>query len=242
METKLEWAHNKMKFEIERQICDDDWKAEFDLECEAKQAKGAYESQAKIKFSSPDFSGARLWCNLAAAYSGADGEKALSLEKKVNISYEDEYHVGYRVKHDTEEITEGWAQAVWTPKDKEDTAFWIRGDKNQSMVSLGASLPYEWNGTNCQQSYEASYSTQEGFEGVKGQPVVLRGGYEVALDDRNKHAMWAKLGRNFEVWNKNEHKIDDHWTFGFKQRFDSSKLGGKDSQPYDIGFSMTYKL
>lgn len=61
------------------------------------------------------------------------------------------------------------------------------------------------------------------------------------IDDKTTHGMHWKLGKSYEVWNKNTHKIDNNWTVGFKQRFDSSKLAGKES-PYDIGFSMTYKL
>jgi len=38
------------------------------------------------------------------------------------------------------------------------------------------------------------------------------------------------------------HKVDKNWTFGLNQRFDSSKVGQDGANPYDIGFSMTYKL
>jgi len=90
-------------------------------------------------------------------------------------------------------------------------------------------------------TWEAQIGTATGFEGIKGQPVIVRGGYDVDLNDQTSHAMYWKWGKNVEIWNKNEHKIDNNWTFGFKQRYDSSKLGGKEPS-YDIGFSMTYKL
>jgi len=137
-------------------------------------------------------------------------------------------------------VTEAWAQAVWTPKGQ-DEIYWLRGDKNQKTVSLGSTMPFNFSGIKGLQSFEAQVGTAEGFEGIKGQPVIVRGGYECELNDDTTHGMHYKLGKDIEVWNKNEHKLDSNWTFGFQQRFNSAKLQGSES-PYDIGFSMTYKL
>jgi len=89
-------------------------------------------------------------------------------------------------------------------------------------------------------SWEASFATQEGsLEGVMGHPILLRGGYSARLNENTKQGMAVKVGKNVEVVNKTRLKIDKNWSVGCKQRFDSSKLA---SQPYDIGFAMTYKL
>ena len=108
---------------------------------------------------SPDFSGAKLWYNLALVYGrNADGQST-DVEKKVNISYQDEFHLGCRVKSDTKTVTEGWVQGVWTPKDKEDTAYWVRGDKNQQTVSVGTTMPYMWQGLKSMNTWEAQIGT-----------------------------------------------------------------------------------
>ena len=54
-----------MKFEFEKDLYDDDWKCQLDVETEAKQTKSAYEARTELKVVSPDFSGAKLWWNLA---------------------------------------------------------------------------------------------------------------------------------------------------------------------------------
>ena len=130
-----------MKLEVERSLYDDDWKAELDVEAEIKQQKQEREIRGEVKVISPDFSGAKLWYNLAVISGQASGADSLDVEKKFNVSYQDEFHTGFRLKTDTKEVTEAWAQAVWTPQTQEDTAYWLRGDKNQKTVSLGASLP-----------------------------------------------------------------------------------------------------
>ena len=130
LDVKLEWSQRKMKVELEKELYDEDWKAELDIEAEVKQQKNESEIRGELKITSPDFSGARLAYNLALINSRADNEQAWDVEKKVNLSYEGEYHVGLKCKWDTKVVTEGWAHAVWTPKDQEDTAYWLRGDKN----------------------------------------------------------------------------------------------------------------
>ena len=106
-----------MKLEVERNLYDEDWKAELDIEAEIKQQSQEREVRGELKVISPDFSGAKLWWNLALI-NGVNSEgQSWDVEKKVNVSYQNEYHVGCRVKSDTKELTEGWAQAVWTPKD-----------------------------------------------------------------------------------------------------------------------------
>ena len=43
-------SNDKMKFEIERELCDGDWKAEMDIEGETKPLKSEYECVGKVKF------------------------------------------------------------------------------------------------------------------------------------------------------------------------------------------------
>jgi len=162
-------------------------------------------------------SGAKLWCNLALIHNMAEAQKTWNLEKKVNISYEDEYHVGFRLMHDTSKVTEGFAQAVWTPKDKEDTAIWLRGDMNQSMVSAGTTYKYDWQGSPVWHAWEASFATAAGsIDGLMGQPVILRGGYKTELNENTKHGMYFKVGKDLEIVNKNKICVDKNWSVGFK--------------------------
>ena len=146
------------------------------------------------------------------------------------------------MKHDTNEVTEGWGQVVWTPKDKKDVAYWLRGDLNQSLISLGTAYSFDWKGSPMWHTWEAAYGLKEGtIQGIQGLPLLLRGAITCKLNDKTKITKSMKVGKDYEINLKGEHEIDDNWTFKVKQRFDSSKFGGKES-PYDIGFSMTYKL
>lgn len=130
-----------MKLEMEKVVHSEDWHVELDVEAEAKQANNESEVRGELKIISPDFSGAKLWYNLALIHGRKGTEQSWDVEKKASISYEDQYHLGCRVKTDTKTISEGWAQAVWTPKDQEDTSYWVRGDKNQKTVSVGSTFP-----------------------------------------------------------------------------------------------------
>ena len=70
-------------------------------------------------------------------------------------------------------------------------------------------------------------------------PVILRGGFKSQHSEAVKQYATAKLDSGFEMTHKTKYAIDKNWSVGVKQSFDSNKL---DSKPYDIGFSMTYKL
>ena len=156
-EMKFGFSDSKMSFEAERNLCEGDWKAEMEVEADWKPSKTEWEAQGKVKFESPDFSGSKLWCNLALTHGSAD-PSAWELEKRVNISYEDEYHFGFKVKHDMAALTAGWMQLVNTPKGKEDCAFWLRGDMNQKLASIGAAYKYDWEGCPTWHSWEAAAS------------------------------------------------------------------------------------
>lgn len=50
MEASFSWKPDKMSIEFEKKLCDDDWKAEIDVELDAKPIKNEYECSGKIKF------------------------------------------------------------------------------------------------------------------------------------------------------------------------------------------------
>merc|ERR1712156_889590 len=174
-------SDNKMTFEVEKNLLDDDWKAQMDVECEHKPIKKSSEINAAVKFISPDMSGVKMWGKLSLIHGRGFDEQSKNsteswdVEKTMNFAYEDEYHLGCKVKTDTKELTEGLGQLVWTPKGKEDTAYWLRGDYKDKSVGLGVAMPMSFDKYNWNHSFEVMYKDSI-TDGFYGQPVYLRTG------------------------------------------------------------------
>ena len=75
-----------------------------------------------------------------------------------------------------------------------------------------------------------------------GLPVKMLGGVHYDLGKTSTLSASTEVGETYTVKCGATHKVDDHWTVGVNQRFESSKLTKDGMNPYDIGFSMTYKL
>ena len=74
-----------------------------------------------------------------------------------------------------------------------------------------------------------------------GYPIKLMGGMAYKLGDSSNLNISAEWWDRYVVKAGATHKLDKNWTIGINQRFDSSKIGG-DANPYDFGFSLSYKL
>lgn len=61
------------------------------------------------------------------------------------------------------------------------------------------------------------------------------------MNDATSANVSGEFGENYLVKSNQTHKLDSNWTVSCSQRFDSSRAT-KDGTPYDLGFSMTYKL
>ena len=154
---KFGFSESKVSFDAERNLCKGDWKAEMGVEADWKPSWTEWEAKGKVKFESPDFNDYKIWCNLALT-QGSKNPFARELEKRVNISHKDKYHFGFKVKHDMSNVTAGWMQLVNTPRGKKDCAFWLRGDVNQKLASIGAAYKYDWEGCPTWHSWEVAAS------------------------------------------------------------------------------------
>jgi len=70
--------------------------------------------------------------------------------------------------------------------------------------------------------------------------VKFLGGMSYDLGDTSNVTV-SEAGDDLVIKSATTHTLDKNWSIGVNQRFDSSRIA-KDQNPYDIGFSMTYKL
>ena len=118
------------------------------------------------------------------------------------------------------------------------STFWIRADMKREYLGGGCDNALK---DSIKHSWEALYCWRQGFKGIQGHPVKLLGGVSYDLGKTSTLASSFELGENWTVKSGATHKLDKNWTVGVNQRFDSAKMA-RDQAPYDIGFTMTYKL
>ena len=155
----------------------------------------------------------------------------------MNACYEGQYSVGMNMEHDTVDFKKMRGQLVCSPKDC-DSTFWLRADAKREFVGGGCDNKLK---DGIRHSWEALYCWASGFKGIQGQPVKILGGVAYDLGKTSKLTMSGEVGDNVVIKGGCAHTLDKNWSVGVNQRFDSSKIA-KDQNPYDIGFSMTYKL
>ena len=155
----------------------------------------------------------------------------------MSADYEGQYSVGTHVEHNTADFTKIRGQVVCSPNDN-DSTFWMRADAKREFVGAGCDNKLK---DGIRHSWEGLYCWSNGFKGVQGYPVKLLGGVHYVLGDTSNLTMSGEYGENWLIKSGATHKLDKNWSVGVNQRFDSSRIA-KDQNPYDIGFSMTYKL
>lgn len=208
---------------------------DFALKTEVKPAKSEWKAKLLWDVSTPDFSGARFFNNFELEHNS---KKEWIIRNKTNADYQKEYSVGAQIEHDTKDFTKIRTQVVCSP-DNTDSTFWLRADAKRECVGAGCDNKLK---EDIRHSWEALYCWTDGFKGIQGQPVKLLGGVQYNLSKATTFSTSAEWGENYMVKAGQTHKVDKNWTFGLNQRFDSSKVGQDGANPYDIGFSMTYKL
>jgi len=231
-----EWSFCNDKFtgDVSGSNDDKDYPMKFTLKTESKPASNAWKVKLIWDASTPDFSGARFHENVEVQTT----EKSdWTLTSKTNVDYQNEYSVGAHVVHDTKDFTKMRFQTVCSP-DKTDSTFWIRADTKRECVGAGCDNQLK---DGIRHSWEALYVWTEGFQGIRGQPVKVLGGVSYDLSKATSLTASGEFGENYLIKSGQTHKVDKNWTLGLSQRFDSSRAT-KDGAPYDIGFSMTYKL
>jgi len=234
------FANDKFTADVHGKNDDKDYPMDFTFKSEFKPATKSdapNEWKAKLLWdvSTPDFSGARFFQNFELEHNH---NKEWIVRSKTNIDYQDQYSVGAHIEHDTKDFQKIRAQAVCSP-DSTDSTFWIRGDAKREFVGAGCDNKLK---DNIRHSWEALYCWTDGWKGLYGQPVKLLGGVHYKLSDASTLSAAGEAGENYLVKSAQEHKLDKNWTFALQQRFDSSRAATEGTNPYDIGFSMTYKL
>ena len=88
---------------------------------------------------------------------------------------------------------------------------------------------------------EAIYGWGDGFAGIMGKPVQLRGALEFDLSDDTELCASYSVADTYKVSAEVEHKVSKNWSVKVKQTFDSADVA-ESHGPYHIGFEATYKL
>lgn len=205
------------------------------LKSERKPKTNEWKLKLLYDVSTPDFSGVTFFENLEVEHNN---KAEWIVRSKTNVQYETEYSVGAHVEHDTKDFTKIRGQAVCSPKDC-DSTFWLRGDLKREFVGTGCDNKLK---EGIFHSWEGLYCWTEGFKGVMGYPVKLLGGVHYDLGTTSKLTAHGEVGENYMFRSGATHNVDKNWTVGINQRFDSARIGKKDVDPYDFGFSLTYKL
>lgn len=161
----------------------------------------------------------------------------IKLKTSWNFAHQDEHHLGFYFEHDTKDFKRLWAQAAWTPKEKNHRGA-IRADIQNHFVSV---VGMHKHGADIIHAYEATYDAAEGAKGFYGLPIGFRAGaeYKYSPSTHMKSAFW--LNEHYGTELKVEHKVDDHWSVSTHQEFCSSLLKAKQG-PHNLGFKVNYKL
>lgn len=139
------------------------------------------------------------------------------------------------------EMKECWPQFVYTPKDKPDARYWLRGDTERKIAAAGCDQSIR---DGIQHTFEARYK-HESTEGFYGSPVSVHSGVEYELNDKTSLSFSSNHAENHDCEMEVTHKIDGNWTVSATQSFDASKAPNSKetgAKPYHLGFTATYKL
>lgn len=229
------FCNDKFTADLSGKYDDKDYPMDWAVKTESKPGKSEWKAKLLWDVSTPDFSGARFNQNVEVEHNS---KKEWKVTSKTNVNYDGQYNVGAHVEHDTKDFQKIRVQSVCRPESV-DSTFWIRADVKNEYVGAGCDNQLK---EGIKHSWEALYSWKEGYKGVQGQPVRVLGGVQYDLSNETSLAVTGEAGENYLLKSGQTHKLDKNWTLGLNQRFDSSRLAKDGVSPYDIGFSMTYKL
>lgn len=159
------------------------------------------------------------------------------LKASVNCAHEGEHHLGVYFEHDMKDFKRLWAQAAWTPKDKNHSNF-VRADLHKHFVSIGH---LHKHGSNATHAVEVTYDAADGAKGLRGLPIGVKAGAEYKLSDATHLKTHLHAAEHWGTSVKVEHKVDEHWSVATHQEFSSENLKAKQG-PHSMGFKVNYKL
>jgi hypothetical protein len=231
------FANDKFTADLSGKYADKDYPMDWAIKTESKPAKSEWKAKLLWDVQTPDMSGAKLYQNVEVEHNS---KKEWKVTSKTSIDYQGDYTVGAHVEHDTKDFQKLRFQSTCDP----DCAvyngtFWGRVDVKSEYAGAGCDNKLK---DGIRHSWEALYSWKEGYKGFQGQPVRVLGGVAYDLSDNTSMTVTGEAGEDYLLKANQTHKLDKNWTLGVSQRFDSSRLSKDGVSPYDIGFSMTYKL
>jgi len=235
LNTTWGFANDKFTADFAGKYNDTDYPMDWAVKTENKPAKGEWKAKLLWDVSTPDFSDFKAYQNFEVE---SNSKKERKVTSKTSVDWQGDYSVGAHVEHDTNEFTKLRFQSTCNTKMVPYGTFWGRADVKSEYAGLG----WEDKIRGSPFSVEALYSWKEGYKGFQGQPVRVAGGFSSNLNDQTSVAVSVEAGESYLVKAGQTHKVDKNWTLGINQRFDSSRLSKDGVSPYDIGFSMTYKL
>ena len=116
---------------------------------------------------------------------------------------------------------------MWTPKQSITgpvtgasyaSTSWLRFDVKREFLGAGCDNALD----GLKHSWEALYCWRQGFEGAMGQPVKLLGGLAYDLGKTSTLGVSTEIGKDYIVRSGITHKLDQNWSVGVNQRFDSA--------------------
>lgn len=234
---KTDWTFAADKFAAKlsrNDLVEGDWHVDADATFEVKPAKDEWKVEGHVHGHTPDFSCIRGFFDNNVEHNS---KKETKIKSHVSFAHEDMHHLGVYFEHDTKDFTRLWAQLAFTPRDAQHHNF-LRYDVQKHFVSVGHHHDHK-NGA--QHAFEVTYDAADGAKGLYGTPLGAKSAASYKLSDHThlKTALWWNANYGAEM--KVEHKIDDHWTVGTHQEFDSSNLKAKQG-PHNLGFKVNYKL
>lgn len=234
------FGNDKFAFKAAGEALDvEGWNVRTEDSLEHKPAKNEWKFAPKFNITSPDFSGIRAFLNLHGEFTKTgDADMAKKMVAKLNLSHEDEHHIG--VWHQDEKGNKkNWVQLAWTPK---DGTYWARCDMARKLFHTGCHQS-NLHGKDIDHSYEIEYNWEkDNKDGLRNTPVSVRAGVEYGLSDK------TTLGANFlfsgahSMKQEVTHKADSHWTLGMWQEFNSENKTAGGPPAYHTGFTLNYRV
>jgi len=234
IKTHYTFAGDKFAIKAEKEaLLTGDFHLDADLSGEWKPAKDEWKVTANASGHSNTSGDVKAFLTVNAEFNQ---KKEILAKASVNVAHDNSQHFGLYFEHDTKDFKRLWGQLAYTPEG--DHTGFLRADIQKHFVSLGYINKHSNDITH---AFEASYNAGEGAKGFQGFPVEFKFGAEYKLSDSTHLKSALRAGEHYAAEWKVDHKIDEHWSVGSHQDFNSARLKAK-SGPYNLGFKVNYKL
>jgi hypothetical protein len=217
-------------------VNDNDYTVKLGGTFENKAAKDEWKVVGKLEAAAADVGGAKVSLTADIEHKN-DGSNMCKPSLMINAN--NEFYLGAVAKFSDKSMKECWPQVYYNPADLPKSMFWLRGDTTRGHAAAG----FDWQmACGAWHTWEAIYGWR-GLEGIKGQPIKVRGGCEYELSDETTISASVEVDKNYGYGAEVEHKFNKNWTGKIFNDFNSANCA-KDStgSSYHIGFGMAYKL